>query len=216
MDPKLTNRDVRVLAAICMFANNQGFAWPNRSTIAKHCDMTEKNVDKALPALKRQKYIEVVSRFRSHPKWTRVMGNVYRVIFDAEMATDKLIDAMNNENDERIASEEPKTHARQLEEVEASMPADNGEKGNQRGLKGDIELVEVDGVESVAIARWFASEAQKMTGEVRIVDEAAIDAALSALSRYTVPEIKGKVSEVLMQCRQNRRPAPRHVGHLGI
>ena len=97
-DRKLTPHEFRVLAAICSYANNQGFAWPNQTTIRAKAGVSRNLVDRAIRILKRRKYIEIVSCYRSHPKWRRVMGNVYRVIYDDRLETDKLIAEMNHED----------------------------------------------------------------------------------------------------------------------
>ena len=170
MDPGITHAELRVLACIACFANNQGFAWPNQSTIKARIKVGQNTIDKAIKKLKKRGHIEIVSRHRSHPKWRRVMGNVYRIIHDEEMQTDKLIDQMNSQDDDPIVEDS-------LGDPESSAESDQEGDGNQSGPEREEQLVE-----ALMVARAYAEAARKSHGQMRLVNPRAVDAAAKLLS----------------------------------
>ena len=206
-DKRLTDKEFRVLAVLCSYANNQGFAWPNLDTIFDDLNklkepISRRTISRALDKLRRGKFIEVVSRHRSHKKWRHIMGTVHRVVYDRRLTVDDLRDAMIKEDPPPVdASELPKQR-----EAEAAESDD----GNQRSEGNGVELAEVE-----RVAQWFARECQGLTGQLRVVNEAAFIAAREALALDTADSIKSKATAHLMECRQHRRNPPVHLGFLG-
>ena len=205
-DKRLTDKEFRVLAVLCSYANNQGFAWPNIRTMFDDLNklkepISERTISRALDKLRRGKFIEVVSRHRSHEKWRHIMGTVHRVVYDRRLTVDDLHDAMTKDDPPPI---DERTLPKQAE-VEAA----ESDHGKQRGGAEAIELAEVD-----LLAQWFARETQGITGQLRIVNEAAFIAARQALALDTADSIKSKATAHLMECRQHRRNPPVHLGFL--
>jgi len=206
-DKRLTDKEFRVLAVLCSYANNQGFAWPNIDTIFDDLNklkepISRRTISRALDKLRRGKFIEVVSRHRSHEKWRHVMGTVHRVIYDKRLTVDDLHDAMTKEAPPPI---DERTLPKQAE-----VEAGSGDDGNQRSEAEAVELAEVE-----RVARWFARECQGLTGQLRVVNEAAFIAAREALAIDTADNIKAKATAHLLECRQHRRTPPVHLGFLG-
>ena len=206
-DKRLTDKEFRVLAVLCSYANNQGFAWPNIRTMFDDLNklkepISERTISRALDKLRRGKFIEVVSRHRSHEKWRHIMGTVHRVVYDRRLTVDDLHDAMTKDDPPPI---DERTLPKQAE-----AEAAESDHGKQRGGAEAIELAEVE-----RVARWFARECQGLTGQLRVVNEAAFVAARKALAIDTADSIKAKATAHLMQCRQHRRNPPVHLGFLG-
>ena len=205
MDPGITHAELRVLACICCFANNQGFAWPNQSTIKARIKVSQGSIDTAMKKLKKRGHLEIVSRHRSHPKWQRVMGNVYRIIHDEEMQTDKLIDAMNSESDDLVVEDSPGS-------TESSAESDQSQEGNHSRPDEEKQLVE-----TLMVARAYAEAARKSHGQMRLVNDRAVAAARALLDTGIDPEtIAAKVAGMLAARRQTGRDAPHHLGDSGI
>ena len=163
--------------------------------------ISERTISRALDKLRRGKFVEVVSRHRSHEKWRHVMGTVHRVVYDRRLTVDDLHDAMTKEDpppiDERTLPKQAEAEA--VESVQ----------GNQRSGAEAIELAEVE-----RVAQWYCKECQGLTGQLRLVNEAAFTAARKALSIESADSIKSKATAHLMECRQHRRNPPVHLGFL--
>jgi hypothetical protein len=143
-------------------------------------------------SLQKHGIIEIVSRHRSHPKWRRVMGNVYRIIHDERLETDKLIDEMNNE-------ETPPP----LVEI---APA--AAEGNHSEASEAMQLVE-----ALALTHWYAKQAEASHGQLRLVNPRAIDAAQALIqSGQSVESIKALALDVLKARRNAGLDAPHHLG----
>jgi hypothetical protein len=198
IDKGISHAELRVLASICSYANNQGFAWPNQSTIKKDAGVGQTTVDRAMIKLKRKKHIEIVSCFRSHPKWRRIMGNVYRIIHDDRLETDKLIDDMHNEDPPPAVEVEP----------DDSPSPPKGKDGNHEEEEGDKELVE-----AVALSHWYARAAERSTGQLRLVNPRAVEAVVTLFrAGKTADDIKAAAQATLDTRRQAGRDAPHHLG----
>ena len=195
-DKGISHAELRVLASICCYANNQGFAWPNQSTIKKDVGVSQTTIDKAMIKLKQKKHIEIVSRHRSHPKWRRVMGNVYRIIHDERLETDKLIDDMHNEDPPPA-----------IEEEDSPRPPD-GNDGNHNEEEEGKELVE-----AVALSHWYVRAAERSHGQLRLVNPRAVEAVVTLFrAGRTADDIKVAAEATLDTRRQAGRDAPHHLG----
>ena len=205
-DKRLSDKEFRVLAVLCSYANNQGFAWPHIDTMFDDLNrlkepISRRTISRALDKLRRGKFVEVVSRHRSHQKWRHIMGTVHRVIYDDRLTVDDLHDAMTKEDPPPVdASELPK---------QREAEAESGGDGNQRSGAEGVELAEVE-----RVARWYCRECQGITGQLRVVNEAAFIAAREALALDTADSIKAKATAHLMECRQHRRNPPVHLSFL--
>jgi len=198
VDKGISHAELRVLASICCYANNQGFAWPNQSTIKKDTGVSQTTIDKAMIKLKKKKHIEIVSRHRSHPKWRRVMGNVYRIIHDDRLETDKLIDDMNNEDPPPIVEAEP--------DDSPSPPEDKD--GNHSEEEEGKELVE-----AVALSHWYVRAAERSHGQLRLVNPRAVEAVVALFrAGRTADDIKATAQATLDTRRQAGRDSPHHLG----
>ena len=190
-DKKLHPTSFKVLAIIACYANNQGIAWPNATTIAKVVGITTRQVSTHKTKLKARGYIRELSRYRS--RFPRIMGSVWRIIFDETLDDDVLIGEWLNEDNTGVAT--------QVEKEEFKSKHDEVEL--------DPSLVR----EGEAVANWWAQRVNDQTGEIRIVDENAIIAAQSLLKQgMSMDQIKTGAFIKLIKCRDTHQPAPRTVG----
>ena len=190
-DKKLHPTSFKVLAIIACYANNQGIAWPNATTIAKVVGITTRQVSTHKTKLKARGYIRELSRYRS--RFPRIMGSVWRIIFDETLDDDVLIGEWLNEDNTGVAT--------QVEKEEFKSKHDEVEL--------DPSLVR----EGEAVANWWAQRVNDQTGEIRIVDENAIIAAQSLLKQgMSMDQIKTGAFIKLIECRDTHQPAPRTVG----
>ena len=195
-DKRLTDKEFRVLCVLCSYANNQGFAYPNSKTIGDLFGLDRKNVTRALTKCEKLGYIEKVSKFRSHPKWRHVMGTVWRIVYDDRLDQDELIDSMNKEDPPPV--------------MEEDLPQPEIDAGKHE-VEGDgIELVDV-----VGVARWYARKAEEMTGQLKLINERALEQAKAVIdSGITEDQVKVRALAVLQDCQQRRKPAPDNLGFL--
>ena len=187
----LNTTQLQVLTALCGYANNQGFAWPSRRTMAEVVEISEVSVTNSLKKCEALGYIEKVSKHKSHPKWKHVFSTVWRIIYDNRMDTDELIDAMEVEEPTAIAEDSIPLQSEEADDV------------NHGDERGEEQLVEVSGV-----ARWYAAEVSRITGELRLVNPNAIDAAARAIEAIGVDRVKADAHDALITCRDIRKPAP--------
>mgnify|MGYP003154414262 CR=1 FL=1 len=187
----LNPTQLQVLTALCGYANNQGFAWPSRRTMAEVVEISEVSVTNSLKKCEALGYIEKVSKHKSHPKWKHVFSTVWRIIYDNRMDTDELIDAMEVEEPTAIAEDSIPLQSEEADDV------------NHGDERGEEQLVEVSGV-----ARWYAAEVSRITGELRLVNPNAIDAAARAIEAIGVDRVKADAHDALIICRDIRKPAP--------
>ena len=203
-DKRLTDRQFRVLATLCMYGNNQGFAWPNLTTLFADMNKlrgpcTRRTVNESILKARKLGLVELISQHRSHPKWRHIMGNVYRIVYDDRLTADDLHDAMAKEDPPPVDEHE----------LPKQAPPDEAGEGNQRSGGNGVELGEVE-----RVAQWFARECQGLTGQLRLVNEAAFIAAQEALAIESADSIKSKATAHLMECGQHRRNPPVHLGFL--
>ena len=203
MDLKITDKEFRAFAVLCSYANNQGFSYPNQKTIWKKSGQHLTTTRKALDKLRKKGYLEVVSTYRSHPKWRHVMGNVYRIVFDKRVTQEDLIDQMNKEDPAPIDEKDiPLQDQGQIDETKEKA-------SNQDQASKDIQLVDVERVAQLYIQRCNA-----YTGQLRLKNERALTVAKKALECLTMAEIKEEIEAKLLHCQQNRIDAPHHLGFI--
>ena len=92
-DKALTKSQFRVLAALCLFANRGGFAWPSLERIGKELEITAGGVSQHLRKIKAKGYIERIAGGIQG-----VRGNTYRVIYDPKVSKEDAL-ALANEED---------------------------------------------------------------------------------------------------------------------
>jgi len=185
-----TPGEMRQFAMLCAYANNQGFAYPNQQTIADVANTDRGAVARMIKKAKKLGYIERVSVFRDHPQWRHVMGAVWRIIYDARLTQDDLIDDLNKNDPAPILEDD-------LPAAETTADSDSG----KHGLVGvGLSLVDAN-----ALAHWYCHQVTATTGEVRIVNERAIHDASQC---HDIESSKAAAIAALSECRDRRRSAP--------
>ena len=189
----LTEGELKAFIVMCAYANNQGFAWPSLKTIGEVINADAATVSRAMSKAEKLGYLEKVSSNKSHPKWKHVFSTVYRVIYDHRLDTDELIDAMNSEEPAPIDEQD----------IPVQIEAEHAGQSNHGDGRGEEQLVEAS-----RVARWYAGEAGRITGELRLVNPRSIDAAARAIEAIGVDRVKDEAHDALIICRDIRKPAP--------
>ena len=189
----LTEGELKAFTVMCAYANNQGFAWPSLKTIGEVINADAATVSRAMSKAEKLGYLEKVSSNKSHPKWKHVFSTVYRVIYDHRLDTDELIDAMNSEEPAPIDEQD----------IPVQTETEDVGQSNHRDARGEEQLVEAS-----RVARWYAGEAGRITGELRLVNPRSIDAAARAIEALGVDRVKDEAHDALIICRDIRKPAP--------
>jgi hypothetical protein len=81
-DRALTKSQLRALAALCLFANRGGFAWPSLSRVGRELGINDSATSQHFAKLKAKGYIERIAGGIQG-----VRGNTYRVIYDPKITT---------------------------------------------------------------------------------------------------------------------------------
>jgi len=185
-----TPTELRQFAILCGYANNQGFAYPNQQTVADVACTDRGVIARMLIKAKRLGYIERVSVYRDHPQWRHVMGCVWRIIYDDRLTQDDLIDDLNKNDPAPILEDD----------LPAIEPTPDAGTSNHDIERGGLSLVEAN-----ALAHWYCRLVNDYTGELRIVNERAINDAAQC---HDVATAKTAAQSHLKQCRYNRQSAP--------
>ena len=193
----LTEKQLHILLAVCAYANNQGFAWPALKTIAETVNTSHQQVQQAMKRAAELGYVEKVSAHKSHPKWKHIYSTVYRIIYDHRLDTDDLIDAMNTEDPPPVDEQSIPMQSEAAEDSEITGGINHGDG------RGEEQLVDWS-----RVAQWYVSEVGRVTGELRVLNENAIDAAGRALKAIGEEQVKQQARYALTVCRDIRKPAP--------
>ena len=201
MDLRITDKEFRAFAVLCSYANNQGFSYPNQKTIWQKSGQHLTTTRKALEKVRKKGYLQIVSTYRSHPKWRHVMGNVYRIVFDKRVTQDDLIDQMNREDPAPIDEKDiPLQSEGQRDEVILN------DSKQDDGVKV-VELVEID-----RLAQHYIQRCNAFTGQLRIKNERSLMSAKRALESHDIEVIKAEIEARLLDCQQNRKDCPHDLG----
>ena len=193
----LTLGELHVLCGLCSYANNQGFAWPSRDKLARVLGMHGDKVSLALKKCEGLGYVKKISKFRSDPKWTHVYGTVWRVIYDDRLSDDELMDSMIRETPPPIK--------------EKDLPTDT-DTDNQDNVEEGGELGDFTSIKQLAF--WYTRLVEEQTGQLRLVNPAAIEGAQEALKKHDSQQIKQNAGAIVKECRDRRQPPPQHLGFL--
>ena len=118
------------------------------------------------------------------------MGAVWRIVYDDRLTQDDLIDDLNKNDPAPIIEDD-------LPAIEPTADSGTGNHG--------IEGVGLELVEANALAHWYTRLVNDMTGELRIVNERAINDAAQCRD---IAAAKAAAQLHLKECRDNRRSAP--------
>lgn len=92
-DKALTKSQLRALAALCLFANRGGFAWPSLARVGRELGINDSATSQHFAKLKAKGYIERIAGGIQG-----VRGNTYRVIYDPRISKDDAL-ALASEDD---------------------------------------------------------------------------------------------------------------------
>ena len=190
---RLTEGELKAFIVMCAYANNQGFAWPALKTIGEVINADAATVSRAMSKAEKLGYLEKVSSNKSHPKWKHIFSTVYRVIYDHRLDTDDLIDAMNNEAPAPIDEQD----------IPVQIETEDAGQSNHRDARGEEQLVDCS-----RVAQWYVAEVGRLTGELRVLNENAIEAAGRAVEAIGEEQVKQQARYALTVCRDIRKPAP--------
>lgn len=194
-DKKLHPTSRHVLSAIACYANNQGIAWPNSTTIAEIVGISTRQVSTHKTKLKARGYIRELSRYRD--RFPSVMGSVWRIIFDERIDDDELIGKWINEDTTGVSIKVKKDG---FIRKHTDSPIDE-----QLVRKGE------------ELARWWAKTVGEQTSQFRIVDDRAKDAAIALLKKGKTPDdIRSVATHLLHDCRLQAKPAPETLAGIGL
>ena len=190
-DRELKERELRVLGALCIFANRAGVCWPAMETL---CDMTgyaeRMTIHSAMKVLKRRKYVRQLSPKDYQETASGWKSNRYQVLWDGD-------EALPTYEDIHIATP-------------LQVRADDDLDANVIGGMGDAGLVSraSDQPEAAAICHSYIRAVQQATGQVRLYDNEIAHARRLAVAGYTAADVSAATLNVCDKAIERRAGVP--------
>ena len=191
-DRELKERELRVLGALCIFANRAGVCWPAMETL---CDITgfatRQSIHDALKVLKRRKYVRRLQPKDYQETSSGWSSNRYQVLWDG---------------DEPLPTYEDIDNAKPLQ-VRAD---DDAQDTNVIGGVGDEQVTThtTDQPEASAIAHAYIRAVQQATGQVRLYDNEIAHARRLAVAGYTAADVSAATLNVCDTALERRAGVP--------
>jgi len=191
-DRELKERELRVLGALCIFANRAGVCWPAMETL---CDITgfatRQSIHDALKVLKRRKYVRRLQPKDYQETSSGWSSNRYQVLWDG---------------DEPLPTYEDIDNAKPLQ-VRAD---DDAQDTNVIGGVGDeqVNTHTTDQPEASAIAHAYIRAVQQATGQVRLYDNEIAHARRLAVAGYTAADVSAATLNVCDAALERRAGVP--------
>lgn len=191
-DRELKERELRVLGALCIFANRAGVCWPAMQTL---CDITgyaeRITIHNAIKVLKRRKYLRQLSPKDYQETASGWHSNRYQVMWDKD-------DPLPTYEEIHIAT--PLQVRSDEDEVST----------NVIGGLGDGHLVSsaMDQPEAAAICHAYLRAVQQATGQARMYDNEIAQARRLAVAGFTAADVRAATLNVCDRAIERRAGVP--------
>lgn len=191
-DRELKERELRVLGALCIFANRAGVCWPAMETL---CDITgykeRVTIHAAMKVLKRRKYVRQLSPKDYQDTASGWKSNRYQVLWDKD---DPLptYEEIHSATPLQVRSDEDEAHSNVI-----------GGVGD-----GQVNTHTTDQPEASAIAHAYIRAVQQATGQVRLYDNEIAHARRLAVAGYTAADVSAATLNVCDAALERRAGVP--------
>ena len=190
-DRELKERELRVLGALCVFANRAGVCWPAMETL---CDITgyaeRMTIHSAMKVLKRRKYVRQLSPKDYQDTASGWKSNRYQVLWDGD-------EPLPTYEDIHIAAP---LQVRDEDELDANVIGGMGD--------GQPNTHTTDQPEASAIAHAYIKAVQQATGQVRLYDNEIAHARRLAVAGFTAADVRAATLNVCDQAIERRAGVP--------
>lgn len=184
-DRELKERELRVLGALCVFANRAGVCWPAMETL---CDMTgyaeRMTIHSAMKVLKRRKYVRQLSPKDYQETASGWKSNRYQVLWDGD-------EALPTYEDIHIATP---LQVRDDDDLDANVI---GGMGDGHSLShtphqptAGSALLTKNQLTSDEICNAYIRAVQQATGQVRLYDNEIAHARRLADAGFTAADVR--------------------------
>lgn len=190
-DRELKERELRVLGALCVFANRAGVCWPAMETLCNMTGYAERmTIHSAMKVLKRRKYVRQLSPKDYQETASGWKSNRYQVLWDGD-------EALPTYEDIHIATP-------------LQVRDDDDLDVNVIGGMGDGHLVShaSDQPEAAAICHSYIRAVQQATGQVRLYDNEIAHARRLAVAGYTAADVSAATLNVCDKAIERRAGVP--------
>ena len=191
-DRELKERELRVLGALCVFANRAGVCWPAMETMCQMTGYAERvTIHNAMKILKRRKYVRQLSPKDYQETASGWKSNRYQVLWDG---------------DEPLPTYEDIHIAKPLQVRDDDDHVDAKDIGGM----GDGHLVSraSDQPEAAAICHSYIRAVQQATGQVRLYDNEIAHARRLAVAGYTAADVSAATLNVCDKAIERRAGVP--------
>lgn len=188
----MKERELRVLGALCIFANRAGVCWPAMQTLCEITGYAERvTIHNAMKVLKRRKYVRQLSPKDYQETASGWHSNRYQVLWDG---------------DEPLPTYEEIHIAKPLQVREDDDDVDTKDIGGM----GDGHLVSraSDQPEAAAITHAYIRAVQQATGQVRLYDNEIAHARRLAVAGYTAADVSAATLNVCDKAIERRAGVP--------
>ena len=184
-DRQLKERELRVLGALCIFANRAGVCWPAMETL---CDITgyaeRMTIHSAMKVLKRRKYVRQLSPKDYQDTASGWKSNRYQVLWDKD-------DPLPTYEDIHIATP---LQVRDEDELDANVIGGMGDghslSHTPHQPSAGSALLTKNQLTSDEICNAYIRAVQQATGQVRLYDNEIAHARRLAAAGFTADDVR--------------------------
>ena len=202
-DRQLNETDLRVLGALCIFANRAGVCWPAMETLCNITGYKERvTIHAAMKVLKRRKYVRQLNPKDYQETMTGWKSNRYQVLWDGDEALPRWED---------VQSAKPL----QLRSDAGDEPEEIGGLGDLQSLshthglagRGQPKLTEIE-LTSRNLAQTYIRAVMQATGQVRLIDNEMSHARRLANAGFTAADVEAATLNTCDKAIERRAGVP--------
>ena len=184
-DRELKERELRVLGALCIFANRAGVCWPAMQTLCEITGYAERvTIHNAMKVLKRRKYVRQLSPKDYQDTASGWKSNRYQVLWDKD-------DPLPTYEDIHIATP---LQVRDEDELDANVIGGMGDghslSHTPHQPSAGSALLTKNQLTSDEICNAYIRAVQQATGQVRLYDNEIAHARRLAAAGFTAADVR--------------------------
>ena len=136
-DKNVTRQAFRVLAAVCSYANRNGFTWVAQDTLAADLGITQQSLSQQIVVLKQQGYLEETAK-AYWGKGPTARSSTMRVIFDPTLSTEDVIARSGSAEQDNVSEHLLGKDGREVSEHSLTVSNNSGELVDSTSFQGEV------------------------------------------------------------------------------
>lgn len=136
-DKNVSRQAFRVLAAVCSYANRNGFTWVSQDTLAADLGITQQSLSQQIVALKQSGYIEETAK-AYWGKGPTARCSTMRVVFDPTMSADDVIARAGSAEQDNVSEHLLTKDGREVSEDSQTVSNNSGKLVGSTSLEAEV------------------------------------------------------------------------------